>query len=134
MGIKRAFRSSIGFTVHDVPSTHGDRSAAAAGTPGVRLPAFEVFDFGLSADGSVRSCAFPIAIVPVSIRSPLAATLVAVFRESQAIGCSRFLKSAAARVSGDHREVVVGRQLFAGDCVGPGRLWATLVARIAGEE
>lgn len=49
MGTKRAFRSSIGLTVHDVPSTTGDRSAAAAGTPGApvcRYPASSDSDPG----------------------------------------------------------------------------------------
>lgn len=38
------------------------------------------------------------------------------------------LESTTARVSGDHREVIVGRQLFAGDRIDEGCLRVTLVA------
>jgi hypothetical protein len=86
MGTKRAFRSSIGFSVRDVSSTIGDLAAAA----GLRVrPSTEVRGLWLrtEVDGSVRRCASPIAFGLASIRSLPAATSVVVIREQHAIGC-----------------------------------------------
>jgi hypothetical protein len=114
MGTKRAFRSSIGFTVHDVPSTKRGSVGSCCRRSGCAcLPGFDVFGLGFSVDGSVRVVRFRLSLVPLRSdhrwrqrrrRSSANRTLSRVFA---------FLESVTARVSGDHREVIVGRQLFA---------------------
>lgn len=100
MGTKRAFRPFIGFTVHDVPSTSGDRAAAAVGSPGASVARSSWPSWSrVEVDGTVRGCASPVVFGRASKGSRLAATSgVAHPRAVSLVGCRCSIESVGSGV------------------------------------